>query len=64
MAGRHRDVVDHVQVEREVSESTAGEDGVVRGPAELDRMGAGREIFDKDDPKYFRCLATRAKDIR
>jgi hypothetical protein len=27
-------------------------------------MGAGREIFDKDDPKYFRCLATRAKDIR
>lgn len=27
-------------------------------------MGAGREIFDKHDAKYFRFLASRAKDIR
>jgi hypothetical protein len=27
-------------------------------------MGAGREIFDQDDPKYFQFLATRAKDVR
>lgn len=26
-------------------------------------MGAGREIFDQDDPKYLRFLSTRAKDI-
>ncbi len=27
-------------------------------------MGAGREIFDQHDPKYFQFLASRAKDIR
>jgi len=27
-------------------------------------MGAGREIFDQHDPKYFRFLASRAKDIK
>lgn len=27
-------------------------------------MGAGREIFDQHDPKYFRFLQSRAKDIR
>jgi hypothetical protein len=27
-------------------------------------MGAGREIFDQHDPKYFEFLASRAKDIR
>lgn len=27
-------------------------------------MGAGREVFDKDDPKYFRFLASRAKDVQ
>jgi hypothetical protein len=27
-------------------------------------MGAGREIFDQHDPKHFRFLASRAKDIR
>jgi tetratricopeptide (TPR) repeat protein len=26
-------------------------------------MGAGPEIFDQDDPKFLRFLATRAKDI-
>lgn len=26
-------------------------------------MGAGREIFDEDDPKYFKFLASRAKGI-
>jgi tetratricopeptide (TPR) repeat protein len=26
-------------------------------------MGAGRDIFDHDDPKYLRFLSTRAKDI-
>jgi len=27
-------------------------------------MGAGRDIFDQHDPKYFRFLSSRAKDIR
>ena len=27
-------------------------------------MGAGREIFDQHDPKYFRFLASRAKGIQ
>lgn len=27
-------------------------------------MGAGREIFDRHDPKYFQFLQSRAKDIR
>jgi tetratricopeptide (TPR) repeat protein len=27
-------------------------------------MGAGREIFEQDDPKYFQFLSSRAKDVR
>ncbi len=27
-------------------------------------MGAGREIFDQHDPKYFQFFASRAEDIR
>lgn len=27
-------------------------------------MGAGREIFDQEDPKYFQFLQSQAKDIR
>src|SRR5215467_10929416 len=36
-----------------------------RAAVELMRayMGAGRDIFDHDDPKYLRFLSTRAKDI-